>query len=401
MNKRLGFATKEEKLSYWMMVVSSICMLVNLYAVPHKINRLIALSNRAMLLLWILLAGFLVVKRFFRKTPKRYSWFFVIIVFSLFAVALAAVGRANTVVANITALCAFFALPVMLMYGLNYTIPAKVKPVVLIANIGASMIFILLYFSGLRHAFDTYYGVRYIGSVTLGYPNPNQTAMYLFVCAVNLFAALFYFKKKTLRILIGADLLLMLYMLNKTDSRTAILMVVLVAFLCVILWKRKLSQVWVNIALLAPLIYAILAQYLFPYFDEIMILGESLFNGREDIYDRYFNNLSLSTFLFGDFNRFRFQNLHNGYVAIAATIGIVGLVSFVSLLKNALAGIGDVRLKEYEKIAAIAFLCIIVYTCTEAAFFVGSVNYAYLMYTVFLLFAIPDNAEEPAQNEVR
>lgn len=127
----------------------------------------------------------------------------------------------------------------------------------------------------------------------------------------------------------------------------------------------------------------------------VEFIGESLFNGREEIYARYFDNLDVFNFLFGDYVKFHFDNMHNGYVSIAATVGIVALGSYIVFLKaNLYRNLWKLEDTFTDKVAFTGFLCTLMYTSTEAAMIVGGSNYAFLLACVYMLFSKAFHGEE-------
>ena len=384
---------KKRDFSFWMIVVSCVCTIAQFYALPHGISFLALLSNRCLLLIWILVFGLIVGKRMATPFPRRMVSAVLLIVLSLLSLTVAAVEQIGALGTNIKELIGFLALIMMLMYSAFFEIK-DIKAVVLFANIAASLIFISLYYSNLRYVYTGDYGIAQIDALTLGYSNPNLTAIYLFVCAINLVIAIFYFKQKLLRFLLLLDVAHILMMLYKTESRTAILLIAAFLILSICSFFYKLPKWCLGVAIIMPLAYAVIAQWFLPYFEGVTFKGESIFNGREDIFSRYFNNLDALSFILGDFNEFKFDNLHNGYVSIAATLGVPGLICFILFLKESIYM--NYRPKEFERYESVAFwgfICIVMYACTEASLFVGSASYGFLLFSTFLLFAKPYAAE--------
>lgn len=396
-NNKRTLTIKKTQFSTSLIAASCICILAQFYALPHQLEVLTMLSNRCLLVLWIIITGVLVVRRLASPVSKSFVSALVLIIFACLSVFMAAMEDLGSLGNNAKDLIGFFSLIMMLMYSASYEIK-NAKPIVLCANIVASLIFISLYYSDLRHSYVTVYGVKYIDVVTLGYSNPNLTAIYLFVCIINLFVAIFYFKHWLLKVLLALDLTQILFILYKTESRTAILLIVvfIILFICSLFYK--MPRIFPGIAIALPIAYALMAQYLFPFFGEITFRGETIFNGREDIFSRYFDNINLSNFLFGDFNQFRFDNLHNGYVSIAATLGVPALICFLIFLKeNVYKNYRQIEFAKYESVAFWGFICIIMYACTEASLFVSSASYGFLIFSVYLLFAKPYAAIQTTQ----
>lgn len=383
--------------SYCAIVISCICALMQLYALPRSLTRWISLSNRVLMVVWIVFIGWAVLKKVEQRYPAKLVGGLVLAVFSAIAYLYAAVDSPSQAVENGLKLLGFLILPLMLLYSAVFQIDARAKTAMLIFELMASAIFIQLYNSDRRCVFWGPYGEVQLDVVTLGYSNANQTAMYLFLCAVGLVAGVFYFKPILVKMLFAADALCMVWFLQQTGARTAILLFVVFLVLIFVAGKREVSDVWIYIALLAPLVYVLIL----PLASDVTVMGESVFNGREAVYNRYLGNLTFGSFFLGDMNRFKFENLHNGYIAIAASVGVPACAGYVHLLKACLQS-NRPRLgaPAFERVAFLGFLCAVMYTSAEAAFFVGGSTYAMLVFGLCVLFAKPRFVQVDADEEV-
>lgn len=345
---------------------------------------LVSVSNRVLMILWIVFVGWTVAKKVEQRFPAQLSGALVVVIGSVMGYFVAAIDNVAAATNIGLKLLGFLILPLMLTYSAIFQIDARAKTVVLLFNLFASVIFIDLYFSDKRHIFDGPYGPVELDVVTLGYANANQTAMYLFLCVVSLVAGVTYFKKSLVKILFAADATLIAWFLQQTGSRTAML---LLATFLVLIWftgKKEMSNAWITTALLIPALYVVIV----PVASNLTVMGESLMNGRDEIFNRYFSRLTVGSFLLGDMGRFRFDNMHNGYVAIAASVGVPACVGYIHLLSTCLK-LNRPRYgaPTFDRVAFVGFLCAVMYTGAEAAFFVGGSTYAMLIFSVFILFA--------------
>ncbi len=370
--------------SYYAVVASCICALVQLYALPRDMFSLISLSNRVLMIIWIVFVGAALIKKLEQRFPVRVAGALVLVILSVMAYFFASINNTALAVGNGLKLLGFLILPIMLLYSTVFQIDARAKTAVLIFNLAASLVFIDLYNSDKRYIFEGPYDMVQLDVITLGYPNPNQTAMYLFLCAVSLAAGAFYFKPVLIKAIFAADTVCMAWFLQQTGARSAALLFVTFLVLIWVTGKREVSGLWVSIALLVPLLYVLVL----PLASDVTVMGESMFNGREAIFNRYFRNLNFSSFILGDLNRFKFENLHNGYVAIAASVGVPACAGYIHLMKTCLQINRPRRgAPASERVAFVGFLCAVMYTCAEAAFFVGGATYAMLVFSVCVLFA--------------
>lgn len=105
-------------------------------------------------------------------------------------------------------------------------------------------------------------------------------------------------------------------------------------------------------------------------------MGEAFDTGRFSIYTRVFRNYSIIDFLFGDFSRYRFDNLHNGYLSIMATVGVPSMVLFISLLYQKTTALLNYISQRHQRLAYIGLLFLIMHMAFEAAFFTAGSVYA-------------------------
>lgn len=367
-------------------MASAVCALVQLYALPRSMTRWMSLSNRVLMILWIVFVGWAVVKRVEQRFPARLGGGLMVIVGSFVAYAFTVIQSSSQAVSLGLKLLGFLILPMMFLYSAVFRIDARAKTAVLIFDLAVSAVFIQLYNSNMRNIFEGEYETVYLDVITLGYSNPNRTAMYLFLCAIGLVAGVFYFKNVFLKVIFAVDAACMAWFLWQTGARTAMLLFVVFLVLVWITGKRELSGVWIWVALLLPLTYILLQ----PFAAELTFMGETLFNGREEVYNKYLGNMTFGSFMIGNMERFRFDNLHNGYLAISASVGVPTCIGYAFFLKSYMKLNRPHRdVPTFERVAFLGFLCAVMYTGAEAAFFVGGATYAMLVFSICVLFANP------------
>lgn len=391
---------RQERTTYFMIVASCVCLILQLYAIPRNSTGLMSIANHGILLLWLGVGGIRVIKRLAAVYPAKLMSFIWMLLLTVLALLVGILRGTYFAVSDITSFVNFMVFPMMLMHSAVYTVPDKAKTVLVVTAAFLSILFIALYHSDFRFVYTGYYGKTYIDQVTLGYPNPNQAAMYLFICVVILFTGIFSFRQWPVKALLILDVAYLCWILTQTESRTAVLLLIVFFILSLVMLKRNLPVWSVDVAIFTPLGYALLAMFFFPIFGTITLWGEPLFNGRENIFERYLDNLNILNFLLGDYRKFNFQNLHSGYVSIAATVGIVALAFFMIFIRTCLRQNHRGILRDKQaKIGFIGFLCVLVYTSTEAAFFVGGSTYAFLIFAVFMFFSQPFVGKQPLSYE--
>lgn len=246
-----------------------------------------------------------------------------------------------------------------------------------------SLFFIALSFTSLAHIFKNEYGVSQQDFLTLGYGNPNKTGMLLFACFAVLLSYLFYEESAIKKLLITADLAYILVLIFQTLSRACtIIAVLLIAFSFV--KSRKVINVFSKICCIVPLVFAPLF-IIFP--SQIMqskLLGETIDTGRLSIYINVLKNMNVKNFIIGNYT-YQFSNLHNVYISVFATVGIIGVILFAVLYFF----INQNLCRTYEdKPSKIAFLAISLYSLhssVEAAMFLSGSLYATIIILLYVL----------------
>lgn len=374
-----------------LIALTCICVLVQTYSIPHKIMVLISVSNLVLSLSWLAYGVFEIVRRVSQRVPFNLIKGFGIVFFSLISLVIGLISDGSTT-SQIGRLIGFLVLPLMICCISVTRVSDSTRRIVLVTNIVASIQYILLYYSDLRHAFDTKYGVQNIESVTLGFANPNQTAMMLFSSLILLFVAVFFFKNKILRLVLIADMAFLAFILFETDSRTATLLVAVFLVFVLIALKKRIPKIVTELCMLAPFAYLAVALAMAPLLSDLELLGDSLFTGRENIYARYFDNLNPISFLFGDIAEFKFENLHNAYISIAASVGIIVFLLYYTFIRKALLNFyGKGNVSGYSAVAYCGLLCVMIYSSAEGGFLVGGTTYGALIAMMFLM--LPSNAE--------
>ena len=394
---RLTLKNRQDKtrdIIFYVILASCVCLLLQLYGLPFESGTLKSWSNRIMLLIWVAGGGLVCLKKLIDYLPRYLLCIVLLVVMCLVSLMLTATKGLSVPIGQFPSLLGFLTLPVMILFCAYYPIPERARKTIHYTNIAASGLYIYLFHSDKAYQYKGYYGYTTIDDLTLGYPNANQTAMYLFVCIIILVASVVYFRSVYAKLLLLADTGYMTYLLYLTESRTAFALILVFFLMVLYLRRHKLPSKWVAIALAAPAIFAICGHFFKDLFMVVKFIGESLFNGREEIYAKYFGNLDIFNFLFGDYVRFHFDNMHNGYVSITATVGIVALGSYIVFFwENLRRNLGRLEATLPEKVAFTGFLCTLMYTSTEAAMIVGGSNYAFLLASVYMLFSKPFHGE--------
>ena len=346
-----------------------IASLLTFICLPLKLNSAIALLVRVNFLLWLILAAYYVLTAIKTGASRTAVIYLALLLLTAISLILTGLNRKN-----IAALLSFLSVPTILVTGSKLADLKSVKRFICVIYFLISLVFIALSFTHYRNIGYDDWGVYY-GAVTLGYANPNETAMYLLFCILILvytrLSSTKFFSKRLLEL----DILYLCYLLLETECRAVLVSLVFVLVSYFIVKKPGIRKSLVFLSMCIPVIYILLALFS-GSIHNMTFMGEDLFNTRDEMYREIFSQSDLFDLLLGDYAEYHFQNEHNGYMSILATAGIFGLVSYVTLTYKALTK----NIREHKTSAELWALCgvlgIIVFSSTEAALLVSGSVYA-------------------------
>lgn len=250
------------------------------------------------------------------------------------------------------------------------------------------MVALFLIYSFMPFAYDIETTNIYVQntSLTMGYANPNSSAMMLmYTAAINLIANRCKIYNKYITVLIQTVLI---YLIIRTDSRASLLCILILTVVSLLKIKR-IPQWVVCCSVAIPLLYIFLLPYLsrIGYRNDIVIFGKSLYTGREEIFvselEGYNNWFS---WLFGDLFVGGFANHHNAVLSIFLSCGLVGIVIYTIILINAILPYAK-NTNSMSYIAICSILVFIIHSSAESAFLIGSIPYGIMTATIFLLMS--------------
>ena len=251
-------------------------------------------------------------------------------------------------------------------------------------TLAKAIIFIIYSFTPFAYA-GFYADGEYIqnGQMTLGYSNPNTTAIHLF-CTFSILFYLFGLEKNRSRFKkVGVFLILVSlgYLIICTGSRLEISCTVAMVVLRY-LWsgnkiKKVLTSRWfLVIVLLLPLVF------LWGYFKlyttmpgDYMVMGRSIF-ARISIYQDALTSVK-SNLLFGNMNVWLFTNSHNGLLTILVNIGVVGLAIYLLFLFKSLFRYASfLRTNRYSNpVPYFMVIIFLIQACAESSSLAGGVSF--------------------------
>lgn len=216
--------------------------------------------------------------------------------------------------------------------------------------------------------------------------NSNVAGIYLFcIYCINI---IFFkeAKRKYIRIFL---LIVLIYLIYKTNTRTCMFSAILVT-VCYIFWtNRKVPTIGIIVGCLFPIVFIFIYLYMAEHgFEDIEIMGKSLFSGREEVFVIYLDHID--TFLkavIGNYVIMPFKNGHNAPLTIFCSIGIVGFISTYYLIISNILKHNIATISKTGCMAIFSVLCCFVQSSGEAALFLGGFPGCVFMNTFFLLMA--------------
>ncbi|HWT75764.1 MAG TPA: hypothetical protein VN258_13755 [Mobilitalea sp.] len=290
----------------------------------------------------------------------------------------------------------YLALPFYLLY-MDYLKPdRKMLYFTFLINFLTSIVFTLLSFSKYKYAgYESFIGTS--GAwLTLGYDNPNQTAMYLVITIIILLCTMNYFKKLWIKVLNLLDIFYMCWLLLETSSRTCIGIAVIILALLLLKRKYDIPKTLIVGILLLPAFFMVFYPFLYEhgwiYFLEFR--GKADYSSRSYIFQTVLSSVQ-KKFLFGDFSSYQLQNLHNGILSVYSSLGLAGLLLFYIYYLRAYIHILANKIKSRTAyISFLGLLAVFLHACTESAFLVGGSMFAGSLSVLIFLVKLDWNEVE-------
>lgn len=261
----------------------------------------------------------------------------------------------------------------------------KVKKAIYIFFTFLSVFYVIISLTSLAYIYSTKYGDVVFYALTLSYNNPNETAMYIFVCVIVLVSLLNETKNLIAKILLYIDIAANLYLIWLTESRTCVVIAVLFIIGAFVFRNKNMPFWFRNLAFIIHFFFLIISLLFYSVLGSISFMGESFDTGRSEIFNSLINELDIVKFLFGNFS-IGFENLHNGFICIFGTVGIFGAIIFFILISRKIKYVQYGVINEgFNRIALLGLLCIVLVTSTEAAFFSAGSVFAASFVSIYLL----------------
>lgn len=283
---------------------------------------------------------------------------------------------------SLVSLFSFWELPIFLFY-LKGGYRKQLNAFIYILFFTFGVFFICRAFADNAYIIMGPYGPVKIKDLMLGYSNPNKTSMYLIGTFFVLTTAVFYFRKWFLKVPFAVMSAIMFSFVLQTNSRMGIIMSIF--FLCLFVFPKCFarSKTIKLLVVLVPLAFFMFVVFGEAIHSKIKILGGTFDGNRMDIFDGVLADLHGLELFFGDFGKYKFDNMHNGYVGVLATTGYVGLFVFMLCVLERLFYTNAFVERAYQKIATYAFLVLIAYSSVESAIFDSGSSFAMFLVALY------------------
>lgn len=247
-------------------------------------------------------------------------------------------------------------------------------------NVVIALVFTALSRTSYAYDFET------IGSLSLGYANPNATAIYLLMNIALLMLYTLRIKKLILKLLVYVLSAYLLYLLYETDSRTCLASAIVIVAYILIAPKWKIPKVFLPIFMLIPLVFLFFYTSLYQtgkYMD-LTILGKPFYSGREGYFAQMLDDLK-AYWLIGDVGQHPFENMHNGPLALLSGCGVIGYYLYLQFTRHTIRQYYGDQITHTQSVALIVIFAAFIHSCAEAALVVGGANYSIVMATFYWL----------------
>lgn len=360
-------------------------MLPIFFAQPFKNATIVSLGTTIVVGATLLAAfnGFLV--RGMKESKDSLRRNDSILVFLIMSAAMSFIYGGRYSYSRIVPLICFLECPILLFSAKQSA--KKIRMLIYIMFYVFSLYCIYVYFSPEAYKYMNKYGVTEIDELTLGLPNPNQTAMYLLAVFFVLCIAITEAKKNLTKVPFAFSAVIMLYFIYLTKSRTALVIAGgFVVFLLPVVNKR-FSKILVKVSLIVPIVFAGLLIVFKDFFASILFMDEILDTGRVEIFSEALNSLTVSKVFLGNYEQYASHNLHNIFISIFVEYGIITAILFVFFMKHAITKVMFHFSTQNKRrmLASVGFALLMIFSSTEAAFYIGGSIYAGFVFVIYYL----------------
>ena len=361
--------------------VALVCQLLTWVGRPLNLNMLVSLSVTATTITVVIAIAFLCMDR---NGAVHEGNDISLLAGLFFIVALCAAMTHPINVTLLKKLLIFFQLPVLLMVAKrNHT--SRVRDVIYTVNAFYPILCLYYYRSSFSHRYMGAYGETDIDALTLGFGNPNETAIYLMLCAFFLLAAMFRYKSFFKRLILLAEFLWMIYLIYETECR-AVIFILTAIVLATIFWRKMdINKKFVRIVFIGAGLFSALL-FILPGLGKLTFMGEILDTGRSSLFSYYLDNLSFGSFLIGDFQAYPLANMHNAFLSVLAAFGILSAVAYWAFVcRGFLKACGGKPRNMEQKVLRLSCMAIVIHSAVEASLLTSGAVYAVSTFLVLFM----------------
>ena len=361
--------------------IAVFCQLLTWIGRPMDINILVSISVAATTIAAAIALVFIYMDKG-GIAHKANDFPFLVCLFLL--VALCAVLSHPVNLTLLKKLFVFFQLPILMMVAKRGQ-TGRVRDVIYSVNAFYPVLCLYYYTSSFSHRYIGRYGETAIDELTLGFANPNETAIYLMLCAFFLWAAFFRYKSLGKRIFLLVEFLWILFLVYQTECRAVAVVLIAVVF-GTLAWKKMcLTKKFMRIAFISAALLAVALSFL-PNVGKLVFMGDALDTGRTSIFAGYIRGLSFMSFLWGDFETYPLNNMHNAFLSLLASFGIFAAIACWFFYYRGYVSICAGKPNNMEqKVLQLSSIAIVFHSAVESSLLTSGAIYAVSSFLVLFM----------------
>lgn len=269
----------------------------------------------------------------------------------------------------------------------------ELKKAVYIANILYALLFVALTSADNSHMAWDEYGLKEVEELTLGYENPNETAMYLMLNSFCLVATAFAAKKFIVKAISGVLAVQIIYMVFETRSRTCIVLCVVFLVLTLVQKWFRIGKKVLNVAVFLPAAVLLVMMQFPEWIASLRFMGEVADTGRIMIFTSFFKEWNLGTALLGDFLKYGGDNLHNSFLTLMGMFGIPAAIYYMYFLHKSTTAYSEKLETPVAYSGYVGWVMMIIHGIAEGALLVAGTVYAGMAGALLILMLPEGNTE--------
>ena len=361
-----------------------ICNFLILYGNAYQ-NKLMVSWGTRFLVLYVFFMGVIAALWHARqKTLSTSGFFYLALIISTIIGALATGWQ--TISKHIVNYMCFLMVPAYFIMFKDLKSIGRIRRHVCFAFFVYAGLFFWISRSKLAYIGYNRWGTYYGEDLTLGYDNANQAAIYLLITFIVFFCVFVALKPIVLKIAVIGIEGWLLYLIWQTHSRSAVISAVFVLVLVLTEFISKIKTGLQNVIIALPAISFPLVWAFPDFFAKLIVLGQEAGNGRGWVYAQFLDNLTVTSFFFGDYGTKAGANFHNSYLSIFANFGIIAMILYIIFLCTILKEYREEH--EMDQVSFVAFAGIfgmIIHGIAEGSVWISGSAYAGMLGMEILL----------------